>query len=361
MKKLLFFAILFASAPLFGQNVYTATVSQGPLVCADFTIDVTGDFPATNYLILGETVTVSGSTITVQLNLDAPGFGLTIISPFTHTATVPANTVTSGGSYTLNVQTFFPPFGVTSTLSQGIIIGACCAANAAFQTNATDYCWDETVLVTDSSTGATTVEWYVNNVLDHTGAGDFSLTGLSGAVNIVQVVGDGSCTDSTETNIQVNPEPTSSFNVIQSGSLFTFTASGTSAFDYSWDFGDGTTGTGALATHTYSADGNYNVCLTATDADSCIADSCVTVNYSTIGITESAQSFRVYPNPAVDIVQIEGVSTTDIQWYNELGQKIDLLEDASSHNYIHVFNVSALPAGLYYIQWADKAEKIIIQ
>jgi PKD repeat protein len=32
---------------------------------------------------------------------------------------------------------------------------------------------------------------------------------------------------------------------------------------YNWDFGDGETGTGQTVSHVYSADGNYNVSLTA--------------------------------------------------------------------------------------------------
>lgn len=36
---------------------------------------------------------------------------------------------------------------------------------------------------------------------------------------------------------------------------------------YKWDFGDETVGTGATISHTYSADGTYDVTLTTTDND----------------------------------------------------------------------------------------------
>ena len=344
-----------------GQNINTVTPASNPLVCADIDVTVSGDFPATNFLITGETITVNGTNINIQLNVDAPGFGLTVITPFTYTATIPANTITSSGNNILNVSTFFPAFGTTSTNTQNIVIGACCPASAGFGTNNTNFCWNDTVFVTDSSAGATSVDWYVNNVFDHSGAGDFTLNGLTGSVTIKQVASDGSCSDSSEVVVQVNPEPAVSFTSIQSGSLFTFTASGSNSFDYSWDFGDGNTGTGALVSHTYTADGTYNVCLTSTDADMCSSDSCTSVVYSSIGLHESNQDFRIYPNPATDIIQIEGIATTDINWFNELGQKINLTEEESSHQYIHVYNVSALPAGIYCVQWSDRAQRIIIR
>ncbi len=356
----LFFMVLFSAS--YGQFLNSITPDANPFECQNFTIIVTGDLPASNYTVVSQNATVSGSNLTVRLNFDAPGFGSPTITPFSYVATVPANTVSSSGPYTLIVEAFFTVTGqVTSSLNQPITIGSCCGAVAGLVADKNQYCWDETVMITDSSAGATSIDWYVNNVFDHSGAGDFTLSGLTGANTIKQVVSDGSCSDSSEVTVNVSSVPNAGFTVIQAGSQFTFTATGGTAFIYTWDFGDGNTDQGVLVSHTYGADGNYNVCLSSANSNMCVADSCTTVTFSSIGLEESSKTIRIYPNPASNIVQIEGVATTDIQWYNELGQKIELREETSSHDYIHVYDVSGLPAGLYYIQWADKAEKIIIQ
>jgi len=50
---------------------------------------------------------------------------------------------------------------------------------------------------------------------------------------------------------------------------FTNTSTGMGPFTSSWNFGDGGTGTGSPATHTYSIPGTYNVTLTETDGHGC--------------------------------------------------------------------------------------------
>jgi 6-phosphogluconolactonase len=72
-----------------------------------------------------------------------------------------------------------------------------------------------------------------------------------------------------------NQPPTASFHVDelnQSGTLFN--ASTTTDIDgvpaaYSWDFGDGETGSGQITAHTYAAPGTYTVTVTVTDVDGC--------------------------------------------------------------------------------------------
>jgi PKD repeat protein len=62
----------------------------------------------------------------------------------------------------------------------------------------------------------------------------------------------------------------------------TFSAAGSSDPDgtissYSWDFGDGSTGSGALTSHTYAASGTYTATLTVTDDETATATDTVTI------------------------------------------------------------------------------------
>ena len=59
--------------------------------------------------------------------------------------------------------------------------------------------------------------------------------------------------------------PTANFSSIVDGYTATFSNSSSNATSYSWDFGDGAMSTETDPVHTYAADGNYTVTLTAYD------------------------------------------------------------------------------------------------
>jgi PKD repeat protein len=79
---------------------------------------------------------------------------------------------------------------------------------------------------------------------------------------------------------------------------------------YSWDFGDGTTGTGATPSHAFAIAGTYVVRLTITNSDG--QTGTTTVNVVVGGTPGSTASFSISPiNPRVGtIVNFDGSGST---------------------------------------------------
>ncbi|MBK8561865.1 MAG: choice-of-anchor B family protein [Saprospiraceae bacterium] len=65
--------------------------------------------------------------------------------------------------------------------------------------------------------------------------------------------------------ISLGAAPVSSFTVVVNGLGVTLTNNSTGATSYTWDFGDGNTGTATNDEHYYAEDGTYTVVLTATN------------------------------------------------------------------------------------------------
>ena len=84
--------------------------------------------------------------------------------------------------------------------------------------------------------------------------------------------------------------PTASFSAITDGFTVSFTNSSSNATSYSWDFGDGAMSTETNPVHTYAAEGNYTVTLTASDDAGNSSDYSLEVPISAATFTASVLS-----------------------------------------------------------------------
>ncbi len=98
------------------------------------------------------------------------------------------------------------------------------------------------------------------------------------------------------------------------------------ATSWQWDFGDDETSTEQNPIHIYTAEGEYEVCLTITDEIGCSDEYCKTVVVGSTGIDElNTASFTISSNPISSFVTIEMIQSSTpsvISIRNVLGQTV---------------------------------------
>jgi subtilisin family serine protease len=145
-----------------------------------------------------------------------------------------------------------------------------------------------------------------------------------------------------------NNPPTASFTFTTSDLTASFNAGGSLDSDgtiasYSWNFGDGTTGSGVTVSHTYTTGGTYTVALTVTDdggATGSISKS-VTVTAPAGGITLSARGYKV-----------KGVQKADLTWSGATSANMDIFRNGviittTANDGFHTDNINRKGAGTY--------------
>jgi len=111
---------------------------------------------------------------------------------------------------------------------------------------------------------------------------------VSGDSSMSDIFGSSSTPGALSTSFTYSPNPP------QPGQVVTFTASttgGAPPYNYNWTFGDGTSGKGATASHTYSTVGSYNIVLTVTDSNSTATTSTQQVSVSNSSSSLSTLTF----------------------------------------------------------------------
>lgn len=123
-----------------------------------------------------------------------------------------------------------------------------------------------------------------------------------------------------------NSPPTAAFNSACTGLSCDFDGSDSSDSDgtvisFVWDFGDGTPGSGAVATHAYAADGIYTVTLTVTDDDSAQDDDTQPVTVSSGGGNPGALTL------SVSGYKVKGRQHADLAWTGATSSDVDIYRD----------------------------------
>ena len=144
---------------------------------------------------------------------------------------------------------------------------------------------------------------------------------------------------------------------------------GVSPLKYYWSWGDGTHDTIAYPSHTYSAAGNYKICLTITDFTGCTSTYCdssylqkstnsmiyVDVVPKITGVKENELSNQIkfYPNPATDNFQIQtSLQIKNIEITDITGRIICITTNK-------VINCSSFAKGIYFVKvQTEKGEAV---
>ncbi|MBL4707778.1 MAG: PKD domain-containing protein [Flavobacteriales bacterium] len=163
------------------------------------------------------------------------------------------------------------------------------------------------------------------------------------------------------------------------------TSSNFASHSYSWDFGDGTTGSGRTPIHQYLSFGSYVVCLTITDTIlNCTSTFCDTVGMDSLGNLKTGFGIRIvnpiavginemeefsainlYPNPATNSISLDLRAldnTLNIKIVDVAGRVVLERANQKTGN-IEEFEISNLNSGLYFMMLdngvSQKIEKFI--
>lgn len=167
--------------------------------------------------------------------------------------------------------------------------------------------------------------------------------------------------------IQVNGNPPSpcqaAFTFTQNGSgqvQFTNTSlPGTAGYFFSWSFGNSQNSSAVNPSTTYSATGNYIVCLTMFDS-TCQSSFCDTIQVLISGTSELEQlGWSLYPNPANDMLNVQTPATIK-------GMAYHILDISGREVVAGVFNesrieISNLLPGVYLLSVMDEEGNVSVQ
>lgn len=208
--------------------------------------------------------------------------------------------------------------------------------------------------VSTSSANATSLSWQFTGVMPDTStAQNPSVSYANAGTYLVRLTASNAVgIDSFEQIITVNPLPVATFDFLVSGKTVDFSNLSQNAETLLWNFGDGNSSTETNPSHVYAANGTYVVTLVVmNDCGTSTIEQSITI--LTIGTEEAdgAESFRLYPNPAVGSLVWE---VSDALLHPEIIQLLDaqgrICRTWSSAPLPKALSTLGLPSGVYFFK-----------
>ncbi|TMI22432.1 PKD domain-containing protein, partial [Candidatus Bathyarchaeota archaeon] len=162
---------------------------------------------------------------------------------------------------------------------------------------------------TNGGVGGVSCNWTFGDGASSTGCSTTHVYSNPGTFTVVVTAQDSlGVTASKTVSEAINAQPTSSFTISPTSAVnsqpVTFAATtvgGTNPFTFSWTFGDNSSGSGNVVSHTYSVQGTYTVTLSVRDANAQTAASTQTLSVAPSPLTTS---FAMTPSSGLMVGQL---------------------------------------------------------
>jgi PKD repeat protein len=123
-------------------------------------------------------------------------------------------------------------------------------------------------------------------------------------ISFTLTTANGGCSDTEIKSVFVKPAPIAYYSYQEDQLNFSFTseASG-NIVSHHWDLGDGNTSSNHNISHTFAADGFYDVCLSVTSDTGCSSVFCNSISVTGTFIKEidpALSEIKIFPNPSPD-------------------------------------------------------------
>jgi|GEM_PF-561697 len=316
-------------------NIYTVTVSNGNGCSGSDSQEVIVNLnPTPSIIPLGATTFCEGGSVTLE----------------TDSAYVSYNWNSGGNSQAINANTS-NTYSVTVTDANG------CLGTASETVQVIP---NPTPLIT--SEGSTTICEGESLNLDGgpdyvsylwTGGFDTQYISVSnpGVFDVTVTDENGCIGTSAPIEILQIPFPSALFSYTENNNSISFTdlTTGNPNF-WVWDFGDGSASSQQNPTHSYSASGDYLVCLIASEAN-CSDSLCQVVNITITDVEDTETlTASIYPNPNNGIFSIEAFDTFLSDIYDMHGKIIFSVTLYPGKNEIDLSHISS---GIYFLRAAN--------